>query len=164
MLFNTSLLKLAEESDTTQDAITKTSEFSNFEIIFWYSALAIMIILFILYKKFAKSPRKKFTKHINKVSESINELDSLILKTDSTTPFLEYNKGNRLFVNINTALIKLEDKMKIPEIDKANLEISKIKKDQKNKDNLSYKEYLELLKKDYNELLDTLLVLVKLVK
>ena len=147
LLFLTSV-----EGEVVQDAPVYT----DIEIYFWYIALAIMIVLTIIFIKSDASDKKKLTNLVGEVNKKISAIDSLINNE-------KLNKNNiktfaletvNLLDNADVLFIELKEKTRLDDFNKILEEKGLIVKELKELAN----QPLEESKKELSIIKDQLLV------
>lgn len=118
---NSFLSILLNNSENLENTTSNTNQYSQFEIIFWYSAFIITIILFIIVKKSNKNISKKTNNLISKTQNLLLNMDNLISKIESNTEIKkDYIKKIIFQVNvIESKCLDLKELTKLNDLDKA---------------------------------------------
>lgn len=109
------LLYLAEgqAAETTQ---TTQVQYSLFEIIFWYSAFAITVILTIFLLTHRKTNRKKMEALVNKVNNEIKAYDNFL--TNPKIKFKDLTSKTILILSaFDNIFMELKDKTRVSDFD-----------------------------------------------
>ena len=111
-------------TDVSTETSSNVEEISNTlpEIIFWYSAFAVVLVLFIIFIATRKGNRKKLDIMTSKINKSCSLLDSIIksLELNKKTKFSK-EKAQTISLTISSFyidLIEMKEKTRLDDFDK----------------------------------------------
>ncbi len=103
-------LENVASSSSIEGAATTTpeiSQYTTFEIIFWYSALVVTVVLFIIYLRVNSKKKKRMNNLLLKLDGDINRYDSLIKQLSQKG--LSKKKYNDIYIKTTYTLAKISD-------------------------------------------------------
>lgn len=109
------LLHLVEE----QTVETTQVQYTLFEIIFWYSAFAITVLVAIFLLTHRKSNRKKMEALVNKVNNEIKAYENFLVKTDNQKNRFKDLTSKTILVlaSFDNVFIELKEKTRLNDFD-----------------------------------------------
>lgn len=139
--------------ENVTEPVTKTSKYTNSEIIFWYCAFAVVVVLFVLYTKFRHHSKSGLAKGQQKLGHEITRLE-MVLKASASRkkPKESLTKTSLMLASLEGQLIDLDEKTKLTDASKGLQMIANINKLIKKLDTSDMKTYQAGLQKIINEL------------
>ena len=116
------LLNFLTDVSTETPPVVEEVSYTLPEIIFWYSAFAVVLVLFIIFIATRKGNRKKLDIMTSKINKSCSLLDSIIksLELNKKTKFSK-EKAQTISLTISSFyidLIEIKEKTRLDDFDK----------------------------------------------
>ena len=116
------LLNFLTDVSTETPPVVEEVSYTLPEIIFWYSAFAVVLVLFIIFIATRKGNRKKLDIMTSKINKSCSLLDSIIksLELNKKTKFSK-EKAQTISLTISSFyidLIEMKEKTRLDDFDK----------------------------------------------
>lgn len=148
------------------DAETSNA-YSVKEALFWYSVLFVVIIIFIIYLKFAKKFKNEYSKVQIKLGREITRLEMICKNLKDNKKLDTLKRTQFILVTVSSSLQKIKDDTNLSDTNDALKIIEEVNKKIKNIDYESKDTYLRCLNdiiEDLTALNSTFITIIQIIK